>query len=246
MTPRFLYQAAPYLAVVSLLAGLWIRYAWQQRRADGNALRDWTPGDLGRWECLLCVGLLILLMGHLAGIVVPQKVLYWNSVAFRLYVLEAAAFGAGLLALAGWIGLGWNRVRRPARTVKEDLADELFIMLLLVALLTGSFTSVIYRWGSSWGVSTLSPYMRSLLGRKPLVELVAEMPFLVRLHVFSAFLVPLFFPFTRPAQILLLVLEGGVRRVRHPVAVRLEQVRQALRLMVERHNPAAWLWPEED
>jgi nitrate reductase gamma subunit len=78
------------------------------------------------------------------------------------------------------------------------------------------------------------------------VELVAEMPFLVRLHVFSAFLVLLFFPFTRPAQILLLVLERGIRRARHPVAVRLEQVRQALRLIVERHKPAAWLWPEED
>jgi nitrate reductase gamma subunit len=242
MNPSFLFQVAAYFGIASFVGGLGIRYERERRRTDRSALGVWTLRDVGRWEGLFCMCLLTLLLGHLIGIVLPQKILHWNTAVARLYALEASAFGAGLLALMAWIKIIWARIR----TRKVQLADELFSALLLVVLLTGLLTAVIYRWASSWGVMTLTPYVRSLLGRKPLVELAAEMPFLVRLHVFSTFLVLLFFPFTRPAQILLLVLDRGVGRVGHPVAIRLEQLRQALRLLFARHNPTEWLWPEED
>jgi nitrate reductase gamma subunit len=246
MNPRFLFQAAAYMAIVSLVGGLWIRYERERRRTDTRVLQKWGLRDLGRWEGLFCLGLLLLLLGHLAGVVFPREILHWNSVAARLYVLEASSFGAALLASAGWVGIIRGRVRRCGGTLKQELADEVFLTLLLVVLLTGTSTAVIYRWGSSWGVVTLTPYVRSLLRSKPLVELAAELPFLVRLHVFSAFLVLLFFPFTRPAQILVVVIDRAARRVINPVFTRFEHVQQALRLILAKRNPAEWLWPEED
>jgi len=189
---------------------------------------------------------LLLLLGHLAGIAFPQQVLAWNSVAFRLYSLETLGFSAGIVALAGSIGLVWSQTRQPGRTVKEHLSDEVFLTLLLMTLLTGSVISVIYRWGSSWGVITLTPYLRSLFRLKPIVELPAEMPFLVRLHVFSGFVTLLLFPFTRFGKLLLLVFDFGASALARPIAVPVERAQQALWVMLERLNPAKWLWPEED
>jgi nitrate reductase gamma subunit len=246
MNPRFLFQVAAYLAIGFLVGGLWILYGRERHRTAGGALQREGRRDVGRREGLFCVSLLVLLLGHLAGIVFPQEILHWNSAAGRLYALEASSFGAGLLALACWVAIIRARVRRPGRKLKEQLADEVFWTLLLMVLLTGSSTAVIYRWASSWGVITLTPYVRSLLRREPLVELAAEMPFLVRLHIFSSFLVLILFPFTRPAQMLILLLDRVVSALIHPVAICFEQVRQVLRLILTRHNPVEWLWPEED
>jgi nitrate reductase gamma subunit len=246
MNPRFLFHVAPYSAIVFFIAGLSIRYVREARRTDESAVLVWKFHDLGRWLSLLYVSLLVLFLGHLAGIVFPQEILDWNKSMFRLYALEASAFGAGLLALAGWMGFIWIGIPRLGGTVRERLGDELFLTLLLVALLTGSYVSVIYRWGSSWGVMTLTPYVRSLFRNEPMVELAAEMPFFVRLHVFSAFSMLFLFPFTRFSKLLLAVFQRGVSTVIHPVAIHFEQLRRALRLMLARHNPTDWLWPEED
>src|SRR5207249_6521301 len=128
--------------------------------------------------------LTLLVAGHFAGLLFPKVVLWWNQSPFRLYLLEGFAFALGLLALLGWIKLLWKHLAQSTGSFLSEVADTVFLALLLVGLLSGSLTALIYRWGSSWGVATLTPYILTVLRGKPLLGFAAEMPFQVQLHVF--------------------------------------------------------------
>lgn len=243
MKRQFLFQAVPYAATAIFLAGLGIRYA-QARSAAARNLLESGVANFGQWGALLCLGLFLQLLAHLAGLLFPERILLWNNVALQLYLLEGAGFVTGLLALAGWLGVLSSHLARPGEARKDRLSDQVFFTLLFVAILTGSLTAVIYRWGSSWSALTLTPYVRSLLQGKPTMLLAAELPFLVRLHVISSFLVILVFPLTRVARSLILALDRGSRTVLDPVTSGFEQVGRAFGSALQR--PSAWIWPEED
>src|SRR5262249_14024687 len=74
-----------------------------------------------------------------------------------------------------------------------------FLALLLTGVVSGLALAALYRWGSSWSAVTLAPYVTSIAGGHPRTEFVGEMPFLVQLHVFTAFAALAVVPFTSPA-----------------------------------------------
>jgi nitrate reductase gamma subunit len=202
--------------------------------------------DLFRRTALLQISLFLLLLGHLAGFLSPQRVLLWNSIPFRLYALEILGFGAGLSALGGWALLTWRHVRQSDASIGRQAADAVFLSLLFTTLLSGLLTAILFRWGSSWGVITLTPYVVSLFRGQPAVELVAGLPFLVRLHVFSAFATLAALPATRLGPVLIVPLSRGLRLILSPVQVLAYSVSKMVEVMVRRLNPAIWIWPEDD
>jgi nitrate reductase gamma subunit len=115
-----------------------------------------------------------------------------------------------------------------------------------VTLLSGLLTAIRYRWGSSWGVSTLTPYGLSLLRGKPAVALVAGMPFLVQVHVFSGFVALAALPFTRVCPLLIVVIRRGFSLAAKPISAVTAWARRMLEMALRKHHPAAWIWPEED
>jgi len=120
------------------------------------------------------------------------------------------------------------------------------VSLLFTTLLSGSLTAILFRWGSSWGVITLTPYIMSLLRGRPAVELVAGLPFLVRLHVFSAFATLAALPATRLAPVLIVGLSRGLRLISAPVQVLAYSASKIVEVVARRLNPAIWIWPEDD
>jgi len=84
--------------------------------------------------------------------------------------------------------------------------------------------------------------MQSLARGAPATRLVEEMPFLVRLHVFSWFVVIALVPFTSAALIIASGLERCAALVTRPINA---ATRMAHR-MAAKFSPARWLWPEED
>jgi hypothetical protein len=120
----------------------------------------------------------------------------------------------------------------------------LFLSLLFTTLLSGSLTAVLLRWGSEWGAATLAPYMLSLLRGRPAVVLAIGMPFLVRLHVFSAFASLAMFPATDAASVLVAALSRGGRLISTPAYRLFDLGRKPVRVAARRLNPAIWIWPE--
>jgi nitrate reductase gamma subunit len=145
-------------------------------------------------------GIGLVLAGHLAGFLLPgQAAALRRMPGGAVVVVEAAAFGAGVLALAGLVAFVGAAFApgRPGRAEPGSLADTLFWTLLAIAVISGLAMALVYRWGSSWLTVTIVPYLRSLLRLQPEVQLVAEMPPLVRLHVLAGIAAGAVLPFTR-------------------------------------------------
>jgi nitrate reductase gamma subunit len=246
MKTSFLFQLWPYASVALFLIGISIRYAMARRRADRLALDVAESWDLFGRGRLLLFSLLMLLLGHLAGLIYPHKILLWNSAPSRLYALEGLAFVIGLSALGGWAVLMWRQLGRSGGPVLRQAGDAVFLSLLFVALLSGLLTAARYRWGSSWGVSTLTPYGLSLLRGKPAVALVAGMPFMVQVHVFSGFVALAALPFTRVSPLLIAIISRGFSLAAKPISAVTAWARRMLDMVLRRHHPATWIWPEED
>jgi len=242
MKSSFLFAVWPYIAVAWLLMGTAIRYFLARRHmAAASAEMANARTVLGGGK-LWTISLLVLFAVHMAGFLFPRAVLQWNAIPARLYLLEGLAFAAGLIALAAWAALVWRHLGRSGVSLVTELSDTLFLSLLFVALLSGSIAAVVYRWGSSWGVMTLTPYVASLWRGRPAVDFVAQMPFLMQLHIFSAFAAVAVIPLTRLSSVMVVGLHRCLALLDRPISGAVHGAEAWLR----KHNPAAWLWPEED
>jgi nitrate reductase gamma subunit len=254
MTSHALFGVWPYAALALFAAGFGVRYLLVRKRigqvrSELPELRSWlAAGIVGR------LGLALLVLGHLAGLLFPQAILSWNASPARLYLLEGVAFLIGCAVLFGWAKVMWPQMGRvhvsPAGASRRatlmgaaaELADTLFLSLLFLGLASGLLMAAVHRWGSSWGVVTLTPYAVSLTQGKPATALVGQMPFLVQLHVFTAFATLALVPFTRVALLPMVLFDGALTALARPVVAAVK----AAEGWARRHNPASRIWPEED
>jgi nitrate reductase gamma subunit len=246
MKTTILFQMWPYAATILFGAGMALRYTIT--RAPMSANRPWRSDErhlLGPAK-LLQVSLLLLLLGHLGGLLFPRWILQWNSFPSRLYLFEALAFGVGFAALWGWAGSIRQHLGHSDGPIPWQAADIVFLSVLFIALLSGSLIAILFRWGSSWGVLTLTPYVLSLLRGHPAVELVSDMPFLVRLHVFAAFTTLALLPATRVATVLFVAFSRSLGWILRPVHGLVDLSYTVASAAARRLNPATWIWPEED
>ena len=147
-------------------------------------------------------GILIVLLGHLIGFLIPRSVLAWNSHPLRLYILEIAALSVGMITLVGMIGVLIRRITTPRLKVVTSVVDWILIVLLLLEIGSGIYIAVFHPWGSSWFASSAVPYLWSIIKMQPEIAHVSQLPLAVKLHIVGAFVVIGFFPFTRLVHIL--------------------------------------------
>jgi nitrate reductase gamma subunit len=245
MRSEFLFGVWPYVSAVVFLAGLALQFGYAHSRGTAEVGLAGVRALFGGSRLWL-LSILLLAVGHLAGLAFPREILLWGSVPLRLYLLEGFAFVAGLGALAGCAGLIWRHLGRPSGPIPSQLADTVLLALLFTAFLSGLLTAAFYRWGSSWGVSTLTPYARSVLSGAPRTALAAQMPFLVQLHIFSSFAAMAAVPFTRLAPLLIAPLRRALALAVRPVSMLAAVVRETFELGLQKYKPAVWIWPEED
>jgi len=231
----------PYIAFAILALGLVIRYFTAQRQPLSLAERVQEAKSIfdGRlWR----LSLLVLLAAHLAGLLAPRAILSWNSSPARLYLFEGGAFLAGLVAVASGAWLIWRHFGKSSASFLVEMCDTVFLSLVFVSLVSGLLVAIRYRWASSWGVMTLTPYALSLLRGRPAVELVAQLHYLTQLHVLSSFAAVAALPFSRLANLLAAVIHACVGLLARPLVA----VGTAIDGWLKRHNPERWFWPEED
>jgi len=242
MTTNPLFAAWPYVASGVMVGGVLLRYLLSRRDPEALAAELSQAKEVFAGSRLWRVTLLLLILGHLGVLLFARSVLAWNSNPFRLYLLEGAAFMLGVLCLGSWIKLVLRHLARHDGSALLDLGDTAFLALLFVGILSGLLAAIVYRWGSSWGAMILSPYAISLLHGSPAANLALQMPFLVRLHVFSAFAAMAAFPLTRLSAFPV----SAMRYALSWTGRQLSSAGQPVEVWFRKHNPARWLWPEED
>lgn len=240
MKMDFLFGVFPYVSLGLLAAGMLVRYLLLRKQDTAaevsQAKAIFASGRL--WQ----VSLLLLVAGHLILLFAPRALLSWNGNRTRLYLLEAATFAVAVAALAGWLTLMWRNMKRHGGSMLTELSDTVLLALLFVGIFSGLLLAGLYRWGSSWGAIIMAPYLASLVRGKAAANFVVQMPFLVRLHVFSFFAAVAIVPATRLGSVVI----GAVQAILAAIGKPLSAAGQGAAAWLRKHNPAPLFWPEED
>jgi nitrate reductase gamma subunit len=241
-----LFAAAPGLALLTLGSVSVLRYLLARHPLDRSALVRTARLLWGSWAWR--VGVFGLLALHLLLVVCPRQVLVWNQRHWRLLLLEGTGALLGVAALVGLIGLVVRNVRAPdpGSPSRPSIVDTAFLGLLLVNTVSGLATALLYRWASSWSTVTVVPYVRSLAELEARVGLVAGLPYMVKLHVFSAIVVVGVLPFTSLFGALVYPIDRVLSSVRAPLAERARRARGVVEVWARRGATALSLNREED
>jgi nitrate reductase gamma subunit len=197
MNGIFFFVVLPYLAILSLLLGSIYRYRFAGFQVSSLSSQFLESKQLYFGSRPFHWGLIFLFFGHLTAFLVPRSVLAWNQVPVRLHILEVTAFAFGLMVLISLILLIIRRIKTKRLHVVTTWMDIIVYFLLLVQVVTGLWTAFFFRWGSSWFAMVLTPYLNSIFKFNPDVAAVTQLPFMIRLHIISAFVLVGMIPFTR-------------------------------------------------
>ncbi|MBI4296767.1 MAG: respiratory nitrate reductase subunit gamma [Chloroflexi bacterium] len=202
MLESFLFGVFPYLAVALMIVGLVWRYATNQFSYSSVSSQFLENRQLFWGSVPWHYGIIIVLLGHLIGVLFPAGVKAFNGVPLRLYILEGTALALSILLLVGLVVLILRRGIIPNVRSTTSPMDVALLVVLLAQVVTGILTAIFYRWGSAWFIQTATPYFGSLLTLSPKVEYMIALPLLSKLHAINAFVLIAMFPFTRMVHML--------------------------------------------
>jgi nitrate reductase gamma subunit len=196
-----LYVVVPYVAIaVFVLGHIWRyrydKFGWTTRSSqlyENRLLRLGSP--------LFHFGILLVIGGHVAGLLVPESWTRAAGVSESAY--HAAAFSLG--TVAGVCTLGGAAIliyrRRTVGPVFSATTrnDKAMYVLLIGTLCLGLATTVL---GNVTGHPhdyrlTVAPWFRSIFYLHPDTDLILRAPLGFKLHVLAAWCLFAFWPFSR-------------------------------------------------
>ena len=197
---NLLFGVMPYVLLVLGIAGTIYRYnsnkfSWSSQSSQFLENRQLFFGSFP-WH----YGIMLVLLGHIIGFLTPGSILAWNSAPVRLYILEISGLALGFLALFGLLTLTYRRLTNNRVKALTTSWDVLVLIILLIQVVTGLGTAILYRWGSNWYAASAVPWMWSVLTLNPNVEYVANLPLITKAHIFNALVFIGLIPFTRLAH----------------------------------------------
>ncbi|MEV3926994.1 respiratory nitrate reductase subunit gamma [Actinomadura coerulea] len=201
-----LWVALPYVAVaVFVLGHIWRyrydKFGWTTRSSqlyERRLLRIGSP--------LFHFGILVVALGHVGGLLIPDTWTRAAGVTEDMYHVVAVVLGtiAGFCTLAGLAILIYRR-----RTVGPVFSattrnDKLMYAVLALTIVLGlSATVVANIVGGGYDYrETVSPWFRSIFYLRPDPGLMTGVPILFQLHALSALVLFGIWPFTRLVHML--------------------------------------------
>jgi nitrate reductase gamma subunit len=196
-----LWVAVPYAAIAVFIVGhIWRyrydKFGWTTRSSQTYENR------LLRWGSpMFHLGILMVLAGHVVGLLVPREWLYAIGISEEIYHLGATLLGtfAAVLTLAGLAILIYRRRTVGPVFLATTVMDKVMYVFLGVTLLFGTAATIVYQvFGGGFHYrETISPWIRSILLFQPQPELMLDVPLLFQVHVLTAFALFALWPFTR-------------------------------------------------
>ena len=173
------------------------KFGWTTRSSklyESRLLRIGSP--------LFHFGILVVVIGHLIGLVIPE---HWTSAAGLsegAYHVQALVLGgiAGFATLVGIAILIYRRRTTGPVFMATTRNDKGMYVVLGAAIVTGLATTLLgagvvgdehsYR-------ETVSPWFRSIFALQPNIETMSEAPLSFQLHTLVGMLLFAVWPFTR-------------------------------------------------
>ncbi|MFJ3335041.1 respiratory nitrate reductase subunit gamma [Streptomyces sp. NPDC086766] len=201
-----LWVVLPYVSLaVFVLGHIWRyrydKFGWTTRSSqlyERRLLRIGSP--------LFHFGILLVLLGHIGGLLVPKSWTEALGIGEHAYHVSAVLLGtvAGVATVGGLAILVYRRrTVGPvfSATTRNDKAMYVSLSLTIVLGLAATVAANLVGGGYDYR-ETISPWFRSLFSFTPDPALMAGAPLLFRLHALSALLLFAFWPFTRLVHML--------------------------------------------
>lgn len=204
MTSEIFWDVVPYVSLAILVVGLIWRYRYDKFGWTTRSSELYESKVLSVASPLFHYGILVVVIGHFIGLVIPES---WTSaigVSESMYHWSALILG-GIAGLATLIGIGLLIYRR--RTVGPVFIattknDKLMYLALLSAIIAGLATTVIGmtpagRTPEANYRDTVAPWFRSIWILQPDGAAMADAPLQFHIHVIIALILFALLPFTR-------------------------------------------------
>jgi nitrate reductase gamma subunit len=198
---QLMFDVFPYVALTLAVAGTVYRWRAQPVTVSSLSSQLLERRKLYWGSVAFHWGISILLLAHLAVLVLPRGVESWNRVPARLYALEITGVALAVWTLAGLCILMFRRLSEPKVKAVTSRMDLVLLAVLALQVVTGLWIALGYRFGSQWAPAVFVPYVRSLLSLQPRSELIAALPWVIRLHALTFFVLLALLPFSRLVHI---------------------------------------------
>ena len=194
------FQIYPYIALAVFFIGSWLRfdramYTWRTGSSQLLSSRGMRLGSN-----LFHVGILVVLGGHLVGLLTPHSV-YTLFISVQQKQLLAMAVGGvfGAVCLVGLLILLWRRLFNPRVRATGTFGDSLILVLLLAQLLLGLYTIVLSSHHMDGSVMiVLAEWAQHIVTfRGGAAELIANVHWVYKAHIILGMTLFLLTPFTR-------------------------------------------------
>lgn len=197
-----LWGVLPYVMVAMLIGGLVWRYKYDQFGWTTRSSQLYESRLLRIGSPLFHFGLLVVIVGHFGGLVIPKSWTAAAGVSDELYHLLALSLGtvAGVATLAGIAILIYRRRTTGPVFMATTRNDKLMYVVLVAAIVAGLSTTVLSVIGPHSDQTyrdTVSPWFRSLFVLQPDITAMAAAPLAFKLHTLVGMLLFCLWPFTR-------------------------------------------------
>lgn len=200
---NFLYGVYPYIALSVFLIGSWLRFDREQYTWKSDSSQLLSKKNLQIGSNLFHVGIIAIFFGHLVGLLTPHGLFLKMGISDVTHqwiaILAGAVFGG--LCLIGAIMLWMRRFFHPRVSAASRGSDKFIISWILVTLILGlstipfSLNHVSHNDASV--MIALANWAQSIITLNPQPQVLANVDFIFKLHLFFGMTVFLVFPFTR-------------------------------------------------
>jgi len=197
MTDFLLLAVFPYVALVLAVAVGLLRYFYDRFSYTSFSSQFLENRQLFWGSVPWHYSILILLLAHLLASLFPGPWAALFNRPLRLYILEVTGLALGFTALGAMGLLILRRISNRRLFFITSWMDWVLLADLFLQVASGLYVALAYRWGGGWYLYTAVPWLWSLVQLSPNVEAVGSLPFMVKFHMFNAFLLLALLPFSR-------------------------------------------------
>jgi nitrate reductase gamma subunit len=202
---EFLFGYYPYIAFSVFLVGSLLRFDREQytwRSGSSQLLRRRT---LRVGSNLFHIGILLLLMGHLVGLLTPPAVYHALGLTTSAKQILAMAAGGvfGTLCFIGLTMLVLRRLLDPRIRATSSPMDIAILLLIYAQLMLGLWTiPVSMHHLDGENMVKLADWAQHIVTLRPgAAAYIADVDLIFKLHIFLGMTIFLVFPFSRLVHI---------------------------------------------
>ncbi|WP_399932937.1 respiratory nitrate reductase subunit gamma [Streptomyces kanamyceticus] len=195
-----LWGALPYIAFVLLVAGTIWRYRYDKFGWTTRSSQVYESKLLNIASPMFHYGILFVLVGHLAGLFLPESWTDKVGVSEHTYHLFSLYGGtaAGALLVLGILLLLYRRRTNTPVFRATTANDKLMYLVLFAAIVLGMVAKLMHTSGDGYNYrDSIAPWARSLFTLRPDIDAMTGVPLMYEIHAVVGMVLFALVPFTR-------------------------------------------------